>query len=176
MKHARKHAAKNNSRRAAKPAPGELPLCNFSFADGRRCRMPRSKKHRAFCPSHARQEEQLLSVNGAGADLVSLSGTFRTTTDVNHVLGSLFSLLANNRISPRQASALAYILQLLLQTLPSVECEIKTVAGYDEWRAALESSFSNADDDPEDDPHDATEDAPEDSLEDLADIRAEACE
>src|SRR5579864_316941 len=141
MKRTGKHAAKNSSRRAAKLPPGELPLCNFSFADGRRCRMPRSKKHRSFCLAHARQEEQLLSVDRVGEELVSLSGTFRTTTDVNHVLGTLFSLLANNRISPRQASALAYILQLLLQTLPSVECEIKTVAGYDQWQATLESSF-----------------------------------
>jgi hypothetical protein len=33
-------------------------LCRFVFADGRRCRVPRSPYHPHFCSDHARKESQ----------------------------------------------------------------------------------------------------------------------
>ena len=163
--------------RAAKSLPAQsLPAptqqCQFAFADGRRCRMPRSETHRSLCISHARQEQQLLSVDCVGRELVSLSGDFKTSSDINHVLGKLFSLLANNRIPPRNAAALAYIAQLLLQTLPAVEIEIKNGAGDDEWEATVRAALGDpqqagsdhddddqGDDDDDDDEGDDDDDA-----------------
>ncbi len=151
--------------RAAKSLPAPAHRCQFAFADGRHCRMPRSETHRSLCLSHARQEQQFLSVDCVGQELASLSGDFKTSSDINHVLGKLFSLLANNRIPPRNAAALAYIAQLLLQTLPAVEIEIKNGAGDDEWeatvRAALgdpEAAGSDHDDDDEGDDNDDEDD------------------
>jgi len=37
---------------------------------------------------HAREEQQLLAQEEIGQELVSISGQFRTTTDINHVLAS----------------------------------------------------------------------------------------
>jgi hypothetical protein len=101
--------------------------------------MPRWHKHRRLCLFHARSEQQLLAANQVGRDLVSLSGEFKTASDVNHVLGELFSLVAKNRIPRREAVTLAYIGQLLLQSLPAVSSEIKNTLGYDTWRETLEA-------------------------------------
>src|SRR5580658_8183221 len=84
--------------------------CQFSFADGRRCRSPRWEAHPTLCVSHAQPEAKPAPTRGravlaARADRVDIadelappSGQFNTATDVNHALGNLFSLLAQNRI------------------------------------------------------------------------------
>ena len=58
-----------------------------------------------------------------------LLGKFSTATDLNHALGQVFRSLAQDRIPPRNAAALGYLAQLLLQTLPGVKSEFsKTLA------------------------------------------------
>ena len=134
---------KNNAART--PAnTGKLGRCQFSASDGRRCRMPRWARHRTLCLHHARREEQLLAVEDASRELVSLSGEFKTASDVNHVLGKLFSLVAGNRIPRRNAVTLAYISQLLLQSLPSVQNEIRHALGHDAWRSTLQTALDDA--------------------------------
>jgi len=103
--------------------------------------MPRWNKHRTLCVFHARGEQQLLAADQAARQLVSLSGEFKTASDINHVLGKLFSLVAKNRIPPRDAVALAYIAQLLLQSLPHVRSEIKNVLGYRAWDATVQDAL-----------------------------------
>jgi hypothetical protein len=119
-------------------------LCQFPFSDGRTCRMPRWTKHRTLCVFHARAEQQLLAVEQVGRQLVSLSGEFKTASDINHALGKLFSLVARNRIARRDAVALAYIGQLLLQSLPQVRTEIKTALGYRAWDATVQDALCDA--------------------------------
>jgi hypothetical protein len=127
---ARKLASRNQSNR-----------CNHLTSDGRRCRMPRSETHPALCLMHAREEQQLLELDRIGAELASLSGHFKTSTDVNHVLGKLFTLLANNRIPPRNAATLAYIGQLLLCTLPKVKQEFTSAHDLRAWENMLRQAF-----------------------------------
>jgi hypothetical protein len=103
--------------------------------------MPRWTKHRALCVFHARAEQQLLAAEQVGRQLVSLSGEFKTASDINHALGKLFSLVARNRIARRDAVALAYIGQLLLQSLPQVRTEIKTALGYRAWDATVQDAL-----------------------------------
>jgi hypothetical protein len=123
--------------------PSRDGLCQFPFADGRACRMPRWNKHRTLCVYHARGEQQLLAADQAARQLVSLSGEFKTASDINHVLGKLFSLVAKNRIPHRDAVALAYIAQLLLQSLPDVRAEIKHVLGYRAWDATVQDALTD---------------------------------
>jgi hypothetical protein len=52
-----------------------------------------------------------------------------TTTAVNHALGKLFSLVAENRIPARNAAVLAYIGQLLLNSIAEVRGEVYAVDG-----------------------------------------------
>jgi hypothetical protein len=48
---------------------------------------------------------------------------FHSAQQVTDALGTLFSLLAQGRISPRRATALAYIANLLLHNLPATESD-----------------------------------------------------
>jgi hypothetical protein len=140
--------------------------CQFSFADGRRCRLPRWEAHPTLCVSHARPEAKPAQTANLADELGPLSGQFNTATDVNHALGNLFSLLAQNRIPRRNAVALGYLAQLLLQTLPGVRAELTQCCGEEAWDETLESIFcedeteaeteaaadDNTEDEPEDDP------------------------
>ncbi|MGH9744206.1 MAG: hypothetical protein ACRD51_17835, partial [Candidatus Acidiferrum sp.] len=91
------------------PDGPDSPLCQFPFADGRRCRMLRALGHPSLCLFHARDEQQLAESQQLGSQLAaSFSGDFLTATDINFVLGKLFTALAQNRISARNAAALAY--------------------------------------------------------------------
>ena len=92
------------------------PRCNFQFADGRRCRMLRDPRQ-TLCLFHHRELLQLQSAEEIGAELLALGGNFQDPIALNFVLGKLFAHVATGRMHRRQASTLAYIAQLLLQTL-----------------------------------------------------------
>jgi hypothetical protein len=121
----------------------EPPRCQFVFADARRCRMP------ALCAAHARaqaaKETPLAAEPAEAIDLAPLSGEFTTATEINRALGKVFLLLAGNRIPRRNAVALGYIAQLLLQTLPAVRQEIVSVCGQESWQETLESAVCEED-------------------------------
>jgi hypothetical protein len=104
--------------------------------------MLRSKKHPRLCVIHARSEHELLAADQAARRLVSLSGDFKTASDINHVLGELFRLVAENRIPHRDAVSLAYIAQLLLQSLPHVRNEINHALGYRVWDATVQRALT----------------------------------
>lgn len=130
-------------------------LCQFQFSDGRLCRMLRWEGHPRYCLTHARQEQQLLEADRIGSELVSLSGDFKTATDINHALGKLWTALSQNRIPPRNAAVLAYIGQLLLQSVPGVKHEINTAHhNFQAWESLLRRTFSPAQ------PHPARENEP----------------
>ncbi len=117
-------------------------LCQFHFSDGRLCRMLRWEHHPQYCLVHARQEQQLLEADRIGSELSSLSGDFKTATDINHALGRLWTAVTHNRIPPRNAAVLAYIGQLLLQTLPAVKHEINRAHNnFQAWESLLRRVF-----------------------------------
>lgn len=122
--------------RAAKISPLESAAptrCTFSFSDGRRCRMLCRPPHPSLCLFHAREELQLLETEKIAAAFASMTGGFYTFNAVNHILATLFRAVAANRIPPRSAVTLAYIGQLLLQSIPGIEREINLARGDDAW-------------------------------------------
>jgi hypothetical protein len=126
----------------------DATLCQYPFADGRHCRMLRLASHPSLCVFHAREERQLLEADMHGEDLTeSLSGHITTAGDVNHVLGKLFAAVAQNRIPPRNAATLAYIGQLLLQSLPSIKSDVYQTYGHQAWSGFVGEAFSAADTD-----------------------------
>ena len=102
---------KSTKQSRSRNAVDQSKLCQFSFADGRQCRMFRHESHASLCLVHAREEQQLLAQDEIGEELESISGEFRTTTDINHVIGKLFRLVANGRIPARRAENLTYLAQ-----------------------------------------------------------------
>jgi hypothetical protein len=148
MKHKQRTTQRSRKSQPEVPSSSRKPpredLCQFPFADGRTCRMPRSPRHRTLCVFHARAEHELLAADQAARRLVSLSGDFKTASDINRVLGQLFTLVAQNRIPHRDAVSLAYIGQLLLHSLPHVRNEIKNTLGLRVWDATVQHALAPA--------------------------------
>jgi len=120
---------------------GVSKRCQFPFSDGRRCRMLRSPAHPIFCAFHARQDLQLLESQRLGEEIsVSLNGGFLTATDINHVLGKLFTAVAQDRIAPRKAAILTYLGRVMLSSLPYVKEEFPFSYKFDHWNKVLEDA------------------------------------
>ncbi len=96
--------------------------CRFVSAHNHRCRMLRAWNHDALCAHHARQQQQQTEDFADG--LLAGIEDFRSASAVNHALGKVFELTARDRISPRKAALLAYLGQLLLNSLPAVRLEL----------------------------------------------------
>jgi hypothetical protein len=129
-------------------APDESSLCQFPFADGRTCRMLRYPAHPTLCIFHAHQEQRLIThvqqlqdLKAISAELASLSGGFQTVSDIHHVIGKLFKLIAANRIPRREAQTLAYLAQLLLHSQHSVRGELIDAQDFHQWRALLRQVY-----------------------------------
>ena len=105
-------------------------LCKRQFSDGRSCRMLRKKGHPSFCIHHAREEQQRLESEKLAAEFASLSGKLNTVTDINHVLGKVFTALAEKRISHQTADTFGYLGQLLLQSIPGVKSELNAAVQH----------------------------------------------
>jgi len=117
------------------------PRCQFQFSDGRCCRMLRSPAHPAFCAFHARQELQLLESQRLGGEIsASLHGDFLTATDINHVLGKLFIAVAQDRVPLRKATALAFLGQVMLSSLPHVKQEFPFHYEFKHWNKVLDNA------------------------------------
>lgn len=113
-------------------------FCQFSFSDGRLCRMLRAKDHSTLCLFHAHEEDPLVESHRLGAEIAaSLTGNFLTATDINFVLGKLFTALAQKRISQGEAATLAYIAQLMLHSIPAVGEETDFEYSYERWQKMI---------------------------------------
>jgi len=125
-----------------------VSTCQFPFADGRHCRMPIAPSHPFLCLFHADRERRFherdcleSAPDKIAAQLVTFSGEIKTANDLNVLLTRLWSLVASRRIPPRTAATLAYLANLLLQTLRPVRDEISDTRGIEEWYAAVFRSF-----------------------------------
>ncbi len=96
--------------------------CLHTTAAGRRCRMLRAWNHKSLCAHHARLQQR--ETEDLANDLLVGVEDFRSAAAVNHVLGKIFEFTARDRIKPRKAALLAYVGQLLLNSLPAVRLEL----------------------------------------------------
>jgi len=120
---------------------GIATRCQFHFSDGRSCRMLRSPVHSSFCAFHARQELQLFESQRLGDEISTpLNGDFLTATDINHVLGKLFIAVAQDRVPPRKANALAFLGQVMLSSLPHVKQEFPFTYKSAHWLKVLDNA------------------------------------
>jgi hypothetical protein len=116
-------------------------LCQFAFSDGRRCRMLRHKNHTTLCMFHAHAELQLLESHRLGAEIAAtFTGDFLTAADINLVMGKVFTALAQNRIPQRTAATLAYLGQVMLNSLPMAKKETTFVYSYETWRDMIDNA------------------------------------
>jgi hypothetical protein len=134
---------KSDKSSRSRNAVDQSKLCQFSFADGRQCRMFRHESHPSLCLVHAREEQQLLAQDEIGQELESISGEFRTTTDINHVVGKLFKLVAAGRIPARRAENLSYLAQLLLYSQKDIRYETNLAhrPGVQPWQETVRAAY-----------------------------------
>jgi hypothetical protein len=132
---------KTTKQSRSRAASDESTLCQFPFADGRQCRMLRHASHPSLCLFHAREEQQLLELDNIGDELASLTGDFKTATDIQHVVGKLFKLVAANRIPVRNARLLAYLAQLLFYGQGGVKQETIRAQDYRGWEEVLRKIY-----------------------------------
>jgi hypothetical protein len=119
-------------------------LCQFKNSRGQRCRMLIDKNHRSpdgekrssLCPYHLAQskaKEAVPDPETLASELLDDIEHFSTADNVNLFLGNLVKQLARKRIARRDAIALAYLGQLLLNSLPLVWKEIEDEQAVRQW-------------------------------------------
>ena len=69
---------------------------------------------------------------------------FRSAASVNHILGKVFELTARDRIKPRKAALLAYVGQLLLNSLPAVRLELSYAHALPSLHKAINNLYRKA--------------------------------
>jgi hypothetical protein len=135
--------------------------CQFTGPSGRRCKLPRAKGHDSLCFNHWRRDRKLNGEPDPDAEAtvaraLGFRTELRTRVAVNDLLAKLFSLRARKLVSARDATILAYIAQLILQTLPGVQHEYSQVHDFGAWdhilRKALEDVGISATPEPEPQP------------------------
>jgi len=101
------------------PKPDDDTRCTHTTADGRRCRMPRVNAHVSLCGTHLEAQQRRLRFEPGRHAQDALGGVtdMRSATNVNRVLANLTTMLTDDRIDYRKAIILAYLCQLLLQTI-----------------------------------------------------------
>ncbi len=96
--------------------------CTYRTDTGRRCRLSVSDAQSGLCRQHLAEQIQEQAADHRLQLIRNFQG-FQTAQGINHSLKHLYELLAQNRISPRRASVLAYINSLLLRTLPAIDAD-----------------------------------------------------
>jgi hypothetical protein len=135
--------------------------CQFTYSDGRRCgneRAPLCLHHRS--PQREPRTKWASDPPVETPELAALCGDLTTAANINRALAQTFLLMAQGRISQKQAVAFGYIAQLLLQTVPAIRSEFVTAYGQFPWKERLKASLECADDNWEydDDPGRSNED------------------
>ena len=118
-------------------------VCLYTFADGRRCRTPRSPKHAYFCVSHARREALAQAAENFGQDLsYFFSGKYLSASDLTTALGRTIQAVAHGHIDTKTATAINQLSQTLRQTIPLAQHEYLKTFGENNWTSAVQSSVN----------------------------------
>jgi hypothetical protein len=120
-----------------------VPLCRFTFDDGRRCRTPRVSTSPHFCFYHAQKEARAQAVDKLAKDLACFfSGDYLTACDLSTAMARLIPATIRGDIKPRLARTVAYMLQTQLQAIHLAQHEYVNAFGTDGWRKAIRTSVN----------------------------------
>jgi hypothetical protein len=122
-------------------AKDRASLCQFTFADGRRCRTPRVRNHPHFCFAHAKKEAKVRATESLGKDLAYFfSGDYLSACALSTALARLIPAVVRGDVKPRTARTVAYLAQTLLQTIHISQHEYCEAFGPDTWRKSIRNS------------------------------------
>jgi len=118
-----------------------VSLCMFTFADGRRCRTPRTGKNPHFCFDHAQKEARALAEESLSKDLAYFfSGDYLSACDLSTALGRLIPAVIRGDVEPKTARTVAYMAQILLQSIQISRHEYINAFDTDNWRDSIRKS------------------------------------
>jgi hypothetical protein len=119
-------------------------LCQFTFADNRKCRMPRCNNHPHFCFDHARKELRAFTKSKLSRDLAYyFSGEYLSANDLSAALGRLLPAVVSGDISRHTAKLLAYLSQTLIQAIQLAQHEYVNAFGPEAWRESIRNSVND---------------------------------
>src|SRR5437879_2366201 len=101
----------------------ETALCRHVDGRGHRCRMLVMSPTATLCSHHAQRRLQTQRGSEAAAELLARVSDFSDAASVNRFLGNLVKQVTLKRIPRRDAITLAYICQLLLNSLGAINRE-----------------------------------------------------
>jgi hypothetical protein len=117
--------------------------CQHISPRGQHCRMLRAVDE-SFCPYHLRQTlASQPDPEALAAELLESTGNLNTADRVNALLANVVKQLARQRIDRRDALAIGYLAQLLLNTVPGVQKEYQAMRAS-EAKQALRKSVAEA--------------------------------
>src|SRR5438445_8589634 len=87
--------------------------CKHHTRNGR-CRMPVADPFTSLCAEHARRQQKRDKAADLSAELVAGLTEFKSALPINEFLSRLLLFQAQDRISPRRASVMAFTCNLLL--------------------------------------------------------------
>ncbi len=118
-----------------------VSLCSFTFADGRRCRTPRSSSHPHFCFYHAQKEARACAAQKLGKDLdYFFSGDYLSACDLSTALARLIPAVVRGEVKPKTAHTVAYLFQTLMQAIHISQHEYSEAFSDDAWRKSIRNS------------------------------------
>jgi hypothetical protein len=122
-------------------AKDRVSLCQFTFSDGRRCRTPRTGKNSHFCFDHAQKEARVRAAESLTKDLAYFfSGDYLSACDLSTALGRLIPAVFRGDVKSRNARTVAYMAQILLQSIQISQHEYINAFGTDNWRDSIRKS------------------------------------
>ena len=121
-----------------------VPLCLFTFSDGRRCRTPRVATHPHFCHYHAQKEAQSLATQKLSNELTYFfSGSYLAACDLSTALSRIIPAVIRGDVKPKTARTVAYLAQTLLQSIRVSQHEFINAYSSDSWRNAVRDSVKS---------------------------------
>jgi hypothetical protein len=127
----------------SKPSVNERTRCTHRTSNGRRCQSPIAPKHRSLCAHHALQDLQRHDSKLVAEEILGPNGDFGCSFGIHSALGKLFAATIENRISPRTASVLAYISQLLMQNLDEAQRDVLQAVGQPAMEVMLKDVYGH---------------------------------
>jgi hypothetical protein len=121
-----------------------VPLCLFTFSDGRRCRTPRVATHPHFCHYHAQKEAQSLATQKLSNELTYFfSGSYLAACDLSTALSRIIPAVIRGDVKPKTARTIAYLAQTLLQSIRISQHEFINAYSTDTWRNTVRDSVKS---------------------------------
>lgn len=108
--------------------PRESVRCQFLYRDGRRCRLFRVHDATIYCYRHEDDLRKREQFRERAAEIVQPTDKLHRARDINRVLARIFREVAAGRMPAEDAARLAYMGQMLLNSLPFIERERERLA------------------------------------------------